>query len=207
MNKNDFDKFCGAWGATCEIYNITPTDAAMTLAFKVLARYEIGEVLLALTEHVTTSQFAPKPADIIGKLVKSDGRPEVDEAWSIAVDSFDEYKTVVMNDEIAGSLEHARGIYNDGDKVGARMSFKASYEKRIAKARHNGDPVKWWPSMGFDEQGRRAVLEKAVNDGLLTSSHVNKLLPSPITESGQKVIGEALKELEALKLAKQSLGR
>lgn len=195
MNKSDFDQFCSAWGAASEVYNVTPTDGALALSFQALAKYSIQDIKKALMDYVTTSQFPPKPADIIKTLVKSDGRPEPDEAWSIAIESFDEYRTVILNDELSGALGAARDIYNDGDKVGARMAFRESYTKIIDKARRNGDPVKWWPSMGFDESGRKSALEQAVQKGLLQAAHVNHLLPSPITEEGQKVIGKAAKML------------
>ena len=167
MNKDDVVQFSNIWSAACEVCGQTPTDAAIALSFQVLAKYDITDIQKALSTHLETSKFIPKPADIIEILNKYDGRPDADEAWSIAMESFDEYKTVILNDEIASSLEHARGIYNDGDKTGARMAFKASYEKAIASARRNGDHVKWWPSFGYDLGARIGPVEDAIRIGIL----------------------------------------
>ena len=188
MNKDDFDQFGPAWRAASEVYNVTPTDAALGLTFKVLAKYDLHDIKVAIADYLATGQFPPKPADIIQRLTARDGRPSADEAWAIAIKSFDEYQTVVMNDDISGALEQARGIYYDGDKVGARMAFKAAYDRKVADSRRGGLLVKWWPSEGFDVDGRRDVLEQAVAQGLLPQSHVDKLLPAPLEINPTKLL-------------------
>lgn len=199
MNKDDVVQFSNIWSAACEVCGQTPTDAAIALSFKVLDKYELSDIQKAISAHLETSSFTPKPADIISKLNQADGRPNPDEAWAIAIASFDEDKTVILNDEISSSLSYAGDIYRDGDSTGARMAFKESYNKAISAARARGERVKWWPSMGFDVEDRRKALEKAVVDGLLPATHVNNLLPSPITEEGQKVITRAANYTKALK--------
>jgi len=188
MNKSDFDQFSTIWVSASEIYNISPSDGALTLSFHALAKYDIADIQAAVFDFIANSQYAPKPADIINKLIKSDGRPDANEAWAIALNSFDESSTVVLNDEIAAALEYCRDIYQDGDKTGARMAFKETYEKRVATARAEKKPLKWFPSLGHDKASRESVLRDAVVKGLLPASHVNKLLPAPITEEGQKVM-------------------
>jgi hypothetical protein len=194
MNKDDFDQFGVSWRAASEVYNVTPTDAALGLTFKVLAKYDLHDVKMAIADYLATGQFPPKPADIVSRLSNKDGRPSADEAWSIAIESFDEYKTVVMNDEISIALTQAQGIYNDGDKVGARMAFKAAYDRSIAQARSDGIKPKWWPSIGIDKAGRRPALEKAVISGLLPELYVNNLLPSPLVIDPKKLIEGAKEE-------------
>jgi hypothetical protein len=188
MNKDDFDKFGPVWRAASEVYNVTPTDAALGLTFRVLEKYELHDIKIAIADYLATGQFAPKPADIIQRLTSRDGRPSADEAWSIAIKSFDEYQTVVMNDDISGALEQAKGIYYDGDKVGARMAFKAAYDRKIADSRREGLAVKWWPSIGFDVDSRRNVLEQAVVQGLLPRVQVDKLLPAPLEVNPVKLL-------------------
>ena len=195
MNKNDLDEFIKIWKAASAVYNINLTDEAIGLSFQVLSRYELPDIRKSLSSFLSSSQFAPKPADIVNLLASSDGRPTADEAWSIAIDSFDEYKTVVMNDEISTALTQAQGIYNDGDKVGARMAFKAAYERNISVARAEGLKPKWWPSIGFDVQGRRPALEKAVINGLLEAKSVNHLLPAPLQIDPSKLLADAKKEI------------
>ncbi len=202
MNQQDIIRFSQAWKAAWETAGQAPTDSAIALSFKILSKYDLREIENALVAHLETSQFKPTPADIIAQITKNDGRPEPDEAWSIALESFDEYKTVILNDEIAGALSSAREIYNDGDRTGARMAFKAAYEKKISKARSNGNPVKWWPSRGHDVEGRKAVLESAVEQGLLPKESAPELLTGPITPEGQKLIEQAFEETKPETLEK-----
>lgn len=177
MTESDLDEFIKIWKAASAVYNINLTDEAIGLSFQVLAKNEISDIRQALSEFLTTSQFPPKPADIINLLASHDGRPTADEAWSIAMQSFDEYKTVVMNDEIAAALDSARGIYNDGDKVGSRMAFKAAYDRNVSTARREGLKPTWWPSMGFDKSGREKPLLDAVEKGLLPAAQAQALIP------------------------------
>jgi hypothetical protein len=193
MNKNDFDQFGPVWRAASEVYNVTPTDAALGLTFRVLEKYELYDIKVAIADYLATGQFPPKPADIIQRLTSRDGRPSADEAWAIAIRSFDEYQTVVMNDDISGALEQARDIYYDGDKVGARMAFKSAYDRNIGDSRREGVAVKWWPSIGFDIDGRRDALEQAVVQGLLPRAQVDKLLPAPLEINPGKLLTLAKK--------------
>lgn len=200
MKDIDFDRFAESWIAAHEVTGKEPTDAGLAMAYKILEKYDISDIQSAIMFHLSdpeSGQFAPKPADIIKQIEENnpDGRPAPDEAWSIALQSFDEYATVVLNDEIAASLEYAREIYHQGDKTGARMAFKQSYEKQIKAARSEGKPVKWWPSLGMDAAGRQSVIEKAVFDGLLTAESVAGLLPEPITVEGQKLMTETFKQI------------
>jgi hypothetical protein len=195
MNNQDFDEFLEVWTAANEVYDKSPSDAAIAITFKVLQPYSLDDFKRAVTAYLAdpeNGQYAPKPADVIKQLttrLANDGRPEADEAWSIAVQSFDEATTVVMNDEIAQSLEMSMPIYLDGDKVGARMAFRASYEKAIQEARRRQEPVRWFPSIGTDVHGRRAVLEAAVQKGQLPPSVIQTLLPAPLTEEGAAIAG------------------
>jgi hypothetical protein len=56
------------------------------------------------------------------------GHPTADEAWALALKAMDENQTVVWTNEIMYAWERCRAVYQDGDKVGARMAFKAVYD-------------------------------------------------------------------------------
>ena len=195
MNKSDFEEFNMIWSASVEVTGGKPSDSAITLAFTILQKYDIDTVKKALGAHLSdprTGKFQPKPADVIEQIQKvlhNDGRPEANEAWAIAIGSFDESSTVILNDDIAAALEFCSRIYSDGDKTGARMAFKESYEKIVARARDERKTLKWWPSLGHDKHGRESVLKDAVVKGLLPASQVNGILPEPITPDGQKLLG------------------
>jgi len=193
MNKSDFDQFGPVWRAACEVYNVTPTDAALGLTFRVLEKYELHDIKVAIADYLATGHYPPKPADIVSRLNSVDGRLSADEAWSKAIIFFDSGRSVVMNDDIAQSVAEAEGIYLDGDKVGARMAFRAAYDRNVMESRKLGKPVTWWPSLNDqgDEPEKRAVLELGVVEGLLTAQSVAKLLPSPQLVEPSKLLAIA----------------
>lgn len=172
---------------------------AMALWWNAFKNYSLPEVRSALSEAMVSSAFFEPGlvAGIISKNNPGDGHLEGDEAWAVALNSFDESATVVMTDEIAAALVVARDIYSDGDKTGARMAFRSAYEKQLEQSRRQGKPAKWWPSLGHDQYGRTAALEQAVIEGKLLPEHVNQFLPKPITEEGRKLL---MGNMEKLKL-------
>ncbi len=176
MNNQDITEFTLMWRTAWESLGQTPSDSAIAMTYKILLRFELKDIERAIIAHLETSTFAPKPADIIKLISSSDGRPEPDEAWAIALEWFDERATVIVNDEIAGAMDAARDIYLNGDSVGARMAFKAAYEKALTKARASGERVKWWPSLGQDKRTHAPAIEQAVIQGRLTHTHGEKLL-------------------------------
>lgn len=160
---------------------LPPLDA-LRLWESLLEPYSIGQVTKALSAHMRESSFAPVPADVIKRIGGSaDSRPGVEEAWAIAVQAMDERETVVMNNEISESMATARAIFDLGDEVGARMAFREVYTRLVTKARADGMPAVWWPSLGTNREGRHVVLQKAVADGLLSpnSPVVQASLPAP----------------------------
>ena len=78
MNKNDVNQFSQVWRAACEVLGQTPSDAAIALSFQVLEKYDLSDVQKALSQHLETAKFIPKPADIIEILNKRDGRPDAE---------------------------------------------------------------------------------------------------------------------------------
>lgn len=193
MTNNDFEKFTLVWRATLEYYNQQVTDGSLGLSFKNLQGYELADIERAINAHIQDTdrgRWSPKVSDIIGQIEKTqpDGRLPSDEAWSIALQSFNEHATVVLNDEIAGALQAARDIYEEGDKVGARMAFKSAYERIVEQNRASGVSVHWWPSFGFDPQQRQAAIDEAIAVGRL---------PAPV-DCNTGAIGYAPRALETV---------
>jgi len=188
MNPGDIDRFTAVWRAAAEIGGNRLSDAAIAIAFRVLSEYSISQVERAIERHLSDPErgrYAIKPADVIEQIRGQscdDGRPTADEAWALAVKSFDESASVVLNDEIGAALNVARVIYQDGDRVGARIAFRAAYERAVSDARANGRPVNWWPSLGQDPSGRRQAVEEAERMGRLPAGTSSGLLPAPDAE-------------------------
>ncbi|MDS0801736.1 hypothetical protein [Burkholderia cenocepacia] len=154
-----------------------PTPAVLGVFWAQLEAYPLDAVLRALSRHVATSEFAPTPASILKHLPKmSDGRPEADEAWAIAIRSADERETVVWTQEIAEAWAIASPVF-DGDEIGARMAFKAAYVRIVDRNRGANLPPQWVVSQGFDAQRRIEVVEQAVRAGRLQLTHAQAVVP------------------------------
>jgi hypothetical protein len=126
-------------------------------------------------------RFFPKPADLLAKVA----RPAVlhlpsDAAWALAVQSFDEAQTVVWTAEIAEARAVALPIWQAGDVIGARMAFRAAYERLTAAA----TPPVWTVTLGQDESGRAQAIQAAVERGLLPAAKAALTLPSPESADG-----------------------
>jgi hypothetical protein len=142
-----------------------------------LEPFPIEAVAQAFSRHLDVSEFAPTPAAILKHLPKeSDGRPEVDEAWAIALRSRDERDTVVWTDEIAEAWSVAQSVI-DGDEIGARMAFKAAYLRITEQSRGVNRPVQWVVSQGFDAERRTAVVTQAVREGRLQLAYAQAAVP------------------------------
>jgi hypothetical protein len=160
-----------------------PSPAVLRVFWSQLEAYPLDAVLRALSRHVTTSEFAPTPASILKHLPKmSDGRPEADEAWAIAIRSADERETVVWTQEIAEAWAIASPVF-DGDEIGARMAFKAAYARIVDRNRGANLAPQWVVSQGFDAQRRIEVVEHAVRAGRLQLAHAQAVVPLLTSES------------------------
>lgn len=180
MNEHDKPAFAKALKAAFTVTNATIGPDGSELWWRLMQRYDLTPFQSAVMRFLETARFPPKPADIIEIIQAMDGRLGADEAWQIAQGAMDENTTVVMNDEIAEAWGISQSIYLDGDKTGARMAFRSAYDRIVAESRSKGIPVKWWPSLGHDPAGREAPLVRAVEQGRLTSGHVQALLPGVV---------------------------
>jgi hypothetical protein len=154
-----------------------PTPAVLTVYWASLESYPLDAVLRAISKHVAASEFAPTPAAILKHLPKqSDGRPEADEAWAIALRSRDERDTVVWTTEIAEAWAIAESVI-DGDEIGARMAFKAAYARITDQSRGVNRPVEWVVSQGFDAARREEVVTQAVREGRLQLARAKAAVP------------------------------
>jgi hypothetical protein len=121
------------------------------------------------------------------------GHPSSDEAWALALKAMDENQTVVWTNEIMYAWDRCRAVYEDGDKVGARMAFKAVYEGLDLS-----DRPEWIVSEGFDKEKRVVEMQAAQTAGLL-SMNEPKLLAAQASTSSAKA--EALQKLRQIKVS------
>lgn len=184
MRQADFDDFALAIDAAYALHSKSLTAEARALFFAALADFSLADVRRGLTLHLRhpqRGQYPPKPADVIAQLESDptkDGRPDANEAWAIALRSRDERDTVVWTSEAAEAFSIALAVLSGGDEVGARMAFKAAYERIVEKARAERRPVQWVKSLGHDPAMREQALSDAVRSGRLAIADVSKVLPA-----------------------------
>lgn len=179
--------------ATAETLGQTLSATAAELMAADLAEYPahaIGAALQACRRELTGRLTL---AAILERVQAEDGRPSDDEAWAIAMAASDESDSVVMTEEIHIALSAARPVLERGDKIGARMAFKAAYVRAVDTARREGRPAKWSLSMGTDPQRRLLAVEEAGRQGRLpapqAARYLAMLTDTPITDDGRAIAG------------------
>lgn len=155
-------ELAGAICATAETLGQTISATTAKLMAEDLASCNPADIQSALRSCRKELTGKLTLAAILGRIQATDGRPGKDEAWAIALQSSDEFDTVVMTDEIQVALGAARPVLNIGDKIGARMAFISSYERLVSKAREEAIPVNWHVSIGFDANRRIEAISAAV---------------------------------------------
>jgi hypothetical protein len=212
MQKHEFKLFAERWA---DIHDVMPGGKAfsqrtMTIVFDALEDYPLEAVFQAIKIHTKKGKYAPSPADIVEIISERTGAKHIgcEEAWSIALESFDEYSTVVWTEPIAEARAIASSLYFGGDKVAARMAFKDAYNRIIKTA---PEPI-WTVTEGFDMARRADAVKQAVLLKRLPPLKADSryLIESPTTtvagliESAQVKTGK-VSPLAQLKLIKSSL--
>ncbi len=174
MKDNDFDAFSALWADSWSLYGRIPNPKAINLVFEMLGDKPLDEIKRSLIAHCRSSKFPPTAADVIALSGGVSDRLAADEAWALCPRSEDD--TVIWTDEIAQAHGIASEILADGDKVGARMAFKAAYERLCADAERDRRPVKWTVSLGYDPKQRRSAVNAAVECGRLTQQQASQYL-------------------------------
>ena len=169
----DAKKFGQALVLVAEIHGKTLSHHAIALYWKLLSNHPIEAVLAALEKHMRdpqVGQHMPKPADIIRNL--PDQSVGADEAWAkaIAAGIYNEDTTIIIERAIFGAFPFA--LYNQGDKIGARMAFKDKYPRLFRKY---GKEIH--VSLGLDPKGREEAILEAHRNGLLTEDYADRLIP------------------------------
>lgn len=166
MTDSEKKRFYEAITLTFTIYGKEVKANVLDIFWNDLKEFSLDSVLKALNDHRRSSKFFPTIADIIERIPASKDGQHIgaDEAWSIAFESFDEANTVVMTQEIATARGIAMEIYQDGNRIAARMAFKDAYNRLIDQS--DAKP-EWFISQGFDKSLRHAAVEHAKSLGRL----------------------------------------
>lgn len=174
-----------AIAVTAELTGTELSLDAVKMMINDLSAYPEQQVLDALVRCRRELRSRLTLADVISRI--DDGRPGPESAWAMIPKN--EFGSVVWTNEMAEAFGVAYRLIEDGDTVQARMAFIEAYRDRCSKARDEGMPVKWLPSLGHDPHGREHVLMEAVEKGRLTSDHAKRLLPYRDSDRSN-VVGE-----------------
>lgn len=170
---------------------LTPTAAAVIAGD--LRAYDLNAIGLALADIRRTARGRFSVGDILRVLSQRDGRPQADEAWSIALSASDESATVVLTSEIQMALAAAQPVIDAGDKIGGRRTFIVAYERLVEEARAAAKPCAWQVSLGTDPAQRSAAIEGAARLGRITqeaaSHHLALIGSDSTTADGQAIAG------------------
>lgn len=193
LSSDELSQLAGAIVATAETLGQTISAAAATMMADDLAEYPPAAIRVALQACRRELTGKLTLAAILQRIHAVDGRPEPNEAWAIALESFDEANTVLMTEEIQRAAAAALPIYEAKDKVGARMAFIEAYAKLVASARTSASPMIWNLSLGHDQQGRAAAIRDAERIGRLPAPEAARLLiqhtDEPIASDGLAIAG------------------
>lgn len=170
--------------ATAEVLGQEITLMAAEMMAHDLAEYSDDEISegLRLCRRELTGRLTL--ASIIERINRNDGHLGANEAWAIALQASDESATVVITEQITNAVAAAKPILDNGDEVGARMAFIEAYKRYVDKARQQGQAAEWYPSLGWDTEKRKEVIEKAITDGLLQQRDVQNLALEHVKPAG-----------------------
>ena len=176
--------------SAAEFYGVETTRAYLDTWVRLTKDIPPAQFQAAVDRHMNDPErgrYMPRPADIRAALPQHLARQHLptDAAWSIALRSFDEAQTVVWTDEIATARDAAREVFVCGDKIGARMTFRAVYERLVAASMAQ---PRWRVSVGHDPEMRRHAIEEAALQGYLPAVEVRRHLPAPATPEGDGAV-------------------
>lgn len=182
---------------TAEVMGHELSTAAAEVMARELAQHDESAVATALRRCQRELTGKLSLARILERLPGQ--HISADEAWALCPRSEDD--TVVWTDQIAVSYAAASPLLDEGDQVAARMAFKGAYERALADA--NGEPPKWWASLGHKTDGRASPVTDAVRLGRLTAERAEQLVGHYLSageserlrqlQPGAKKIGDMLK--------------
>lgn len=179
--------------ATAEVLGQEITAAAAEMIATDLSEYQdqqIADGLKACRRELTGRLTL---AAIIDRIQRTDGHPEPNEAWAIALQASDERSTVVMTEQIQKALTAAQPIIDSGDAVGARMAFLDAYRRLVAEARDQRKKTVWHVSLGWDVQDRAIAISRAMEMGRIGKDLGDRLLlQHKLPEASQDSVGFAV---------------
>lgn len=186
MKQSEYEQFVDMLQGVADVYGKQVSPAAVAIWWKVMQPYDLQDVQRGFEAHLRergAGSFWPKPADVLAHLAHgqtNDPWPTADEAWAIAVRAMDEAETVVWTGPMREAWGMALDVFVGGDEIGARLAFRATYERLVGEARMQGMRPTWEVSPGTSQDLRARRVDEAVGLGRLGDSARDVFaLPAP----------------------------
>lgn len=167
MSNEELKTICAHVAATAETFGQQLSPQATLMMANDLQSFGLQAVINALA-RVRREATRLTLREVLDKLSQAGGWLSSDEAWAVAIEAQDERATVVWTLEAAKAFQEAKPLLDMGDKIGARMAFKAAYERCVSQAMSDGKQPKSIPSFGHDSYAREAALSKAIQQGRIS---------------------------------------
>lgn len=172
---------------TAEISGNPFKPQVIALMVEDLSEWEFNDIQAALNACRREVKGRLSLKDIIDRLPKKgDELPSADELWGQVLEYLtDESKSFVLPEMAFKALESTNGgIYElatSGDKVAARMAFKAAYE-RLSQG-FNGK-VQYTVRLGTDKENQAAAIKTAYLENKITKDTAAAFLPDTDEQIG-----------------------
>lgn len=189
--------------AVCaELTGTQLSDAAMNAMVEDLLAYDTGTVLAALNRCRRELTGRLTLAAILQRL--DNGLPSADEAFGLLAEGWRNESLTVVVPEIAMQAAGmgAFGLFQAGDKMGARMAFREAYTRLAADVRE----ARWMVSAGSDREQRTRAVAEAVKAGRLTAQRAAAYLPAEAVEERLQLAGQKLLPYEREAGRRQAAG-
>lgn len=170
MFDTDYEKFAAMLDAVYDLLGKTPqakiiSPAAKAMFFRAVAHHSLADVQAALDHHGSKGTFTPIPNDVHAFIEAR--RPirwiTADEAWARMPKS--EADSAMLTNESAEAMAAATPLLEQGDKVAARMAFKAAYDRLVEAANVAGRAPSYFASFGTEKSQQGTMLANAVQAG------------------------------------------
>ena len=186
------EEFLKPFNTLAAIYSKSLSDEMIETYFDLFEEHDGVEFANACKQHAKSGRFFPVPADLFLLMPSAQKNKHVDaeEAWAICLESFDEYATVILTQQILEAKIIAQDIWDSGDKVAARMAFKSAYDRIIKTA----PEPKWTVSQGYDPNLRDVAIRKAQDLGRLPKPEEPLMIEYDDEVTIQKLVNMAKRE-------------
>ena len=191
-----------ALAVTAELTGTALSAAAEDVMVDDLQTYDTAAVLSALNRCRRELTGRLTLAAILQRL--DNGLPSADEAFGLLAEGWRNEALTVVVPEIAMQAAGmgAFGLFQGGDKTGARMAFREAYTRLAADVRE----ARWTVSAGSDREQRPRAVAEAVKVGRLTAQRAAAYLPAEAAEERLQLAGQKLLPHEREEGRRQAAG-